>query len=212
MSKLLNDDWQVSPCERQDIRDFIEQYHYSKNINGVKSNYCFKLLYKGTIVGAMLYGTLGMANAWKKYGDREEDVLELRRLVLIDDTPRNAESFFIGHTLRWLKAHTEVKTIVSYADPNYGHSGVIYRATNFQHVGMTSKGRVIMWNNKKYHDKTIRTKYKGELKPFALKVKEALDRGEAYYVTQEPKHIYVKHLRKQKKSTNQNLLNPKDTI
>lgn len=196
MSQLLNEDWTVEPCERIEIRDFIEENHYSKNINGVKSNYCFKLLHKGIIVGAMLYGTLGMANAWKKYGESEEEVIELRRLVLIDDTPRNAESFFIGHTLRWLKAHTSVKTIVSYADPNYGHSGVIYRATNFQHVGMTSKGRVIMWNGKKYHDKTIRTKYKGELKPFALKVKEALDNGEAYYVTQEPKHIYVFKLRK----------------
>lgn len=198
MTKLLNGEWTVEPCERKEVKDFIEKHHYSKNINGVKSNYCFKLLQNGKIVGAMLYGTLGMANAWKKYGEKEEDILELRRLVLIDDTPRNAESFFIGHTVRWLKAHTDVKTIVSYADPNYGHSGVIYRATNFQHVGMTSKGRVIMWEGKKYHDKTIRTKYKGELKPFAKKVKEALDSGEAQYVIQEPKHIYVLELRKKR--------------
>jgi hypothetical protein len=60
---------------------------------------------------------------------------------------------------------------------------------------MTAKGKVIMWNGKKYHDKTIRTKYNGKLKPFAQRVKDALETGEAYYVEQVPKVIYVMRLR-----------------
>jgi len=186
--------WVVEICERNEIRNFIEEWHYSHNINGLMSSYCFKLLHKGEIVGAMIYGKLGMANAWKKYGESESSVIELRRLVLIDDTPKNSESFFIGKTLRWLKQNTDIKTIVSYADPNYGHSGIIYQATNFTKLGMTAPGRVIMWDSKKYHDKAIRTKYKGELKPFARQLKEALDNKEAYYVKQVPKVIYVKDL------------------
>lgn len=182
--------------DRAEVKEFIEKWHYSRSINGLMSSYCFGLYDGDTMVGAMIYGRLGMANAWKKYGDSIDDVLELRRLVLIDDTPRNSESYFIGHTLRWLKRNTKVKTIVSYADPNYGHSGVIYRATNFTHVGMTSPGRVIMWNGKKYHDKAIRTKYKGELKPFAKRLRQALADGEASYKKQLPKHIYVLKLRK----------------
>lgn len=186
----------VRQVSRSEVKDFIEEHHYSHNINGLRVAHCFGLFDGETLVGAMLYGGLAMANAWKKYGDSDAEVLELRRLVLIDDTPRNSESFFIGHTLRWLKKNTQVKTIVSYADPNYGHSGVIYRATNFTHVGMTSPGRVIMWRGKKYHDKAIRTKYKGELKPFARELKAALDSGAAKYVKQKPKHIYVYKLRK----------------
>ena len=187
--------YKVKPVTRSEVKDFIEEHHYSHNINGLRISYCFGLYDDETLVGAMLYGGLAMANAWKKYGESEEEVLELRRLVLIDDTPRNSESFFIGHTLRWLKKNTKVKTIVSYADPNYGHSGVIYRASNFTHVGMTSPGRVIMYQGKKYHDKAIRTKYKGELKPFARELKAALDSGEAEYVKQKPKHIYVYKLK-----------------
>lgn len=187
--------YKVKPVTRSEVKDFIEEHHYSHNINGLRISYCFGLYDGETLVGAMLYGGLAMANAWKKYGESEEEVLELRRLVLIDDTPRNSESFFIGHTLRWLKKNTKVKTIVSYADPNYGHSGVIYRASNFTHVGMTSPGRVIMYQGKKYHDKAIRTKYKGELKPFARELKAALDNGEAEYVKQQPKHIYVYKLK-----------------
>lgn len=155
------------------------------------SDYCFGLYDGDALIGAMIYGKLAMANAWKKYGDSADEVLELRRLCCIDDTPKNTESYFIGATLRWLRKHTDVKVVVSYADPAYGHSGVIYRASNFKHIGYTSKSKVIMWNGKKYHDKTIRTKYKGRLKPFAKQVKEALDNGNAYYEQRPPKHIYT---------------------
>ena len=197
--RLRRGELRASPCERKDITSFIEANHYSGSINGVMASHCFKLERDGTMVGAMLYGSLGMANAWKKYADAPEKVIELRRLCLIDDTLPNSESFFIGQTLRWLKQHTTIETIVSYADPNYGHAGTIYKATNFKHVGMTSKGKVIFWNGRKYHDKAIRTKYNGILKPFAVRIKAALDSGDAYYAEQAPKHIYVMQLRKGKK-------------
>ena len=85
---------------------------------------------------------------------------------------------------------TEVKTIISYADNTFGHRGIIYQASNFEHMGQTASGRVIIYNGKRYHDKTIRTKYKGELKPFALEVKTALETGKAEYVKTKPKEIY----------------------
>ena len=191
---LLSGDWVVERCERAEIRPFIEQWHYSGSINGVMSKYCFKLLHSGELKGAMLFGSLGMANAWKKYGDEAEDVIELRRLCCIDDTPKNTESFFIGKCLAWLKKNTKIKTVVSYADQNFGHQGIIYQATNFNKLGYTSSGKVIMWKGKRFHDKAIRTKYKGELKPFAKRLKDALDAGEAHYEKSMPKVIYVKQL------------------
>lgn len=184
-------EFKVELCHRSEIKEFIEKWHYSKSINGLISDYCFKLTHKDEIIGAMIYGRLAMANAWKKYGDKIEDVTELRRLCCIDDTPKNTESYFIGATLRWLKKNTEIKTVVSYADPEYGHEGIIYKASNFKMIGLTSKGRVIYHNDKKYHDKAIRTKYKGELKPFAKRLIEALEKGEAYYKDTKGKYIYI---------------------
>jgi hypothetical protein len=179
-------------CERAGIKDFIEKWHYSKSINGLMVDYCFKLVDdSGAIVAAMIFGRQAMADAWRKYGKQESDVIELRRLCCIDDTPRNTESFFIGKALRWLQLNTDIKTVVSYADPEYGHSGVVYKASNFKLVGTTAKGKVIYWNGKKYHDKSIRTKYKGILKPFALRLLGALAAGEAYYAKTQGKNIYV---------------------
>lgn len=189
-------DFTVKLTDRNTVKDFIEEHHYSHSINGLRSSYCFAMYDGDKMIGAMIYGKFGMANTWKKYADHEDDVIELRKLVLIDDTPKNSESYFIGHTLRWLKKNTTIKKVVSFADPNFGHSGVIYRATNFDHVGMTSPGRVIIYNGKRYHDKVVRNKYKGELKPFAKKIKQALEDGEAHYEKQLPKHTYVKTLRK----------------
>lgn len=183
--------YKVELCERNEIRDFIETWHYSKNINGLISDYCFKLLDGETIIGGMIYGRIAMAGVWKKYAKNESELTELRRLCCIDDTPKNTESYFIGHTLRWLKKNTDIKRVISYADTTYNHEGTIYKASNFKHFGMTAKGRVIMYQGKRYHDKTIRTKYKGELKPFAKRVKEALETGEAQYVKTKGKHIYI---------------------
>ena len=188
----------VHPCERSEIRDFIEEWHYSHNINGLLSDYCFKLMDGDKMVGAMIYGGLGMANCWKKYAEKREDIIELRRLCCIDDTPKNTESYFIGRTLKWLKKNTSIKKVISYADNTYNHRGIIYQASNFQHLGKTAKGRVIMYNGKRYHDKTIRTKYKGELKPFAKQIKEALENGEAYYVPTLGKDIYIYDLEKRR--------------
>lgn len=143
------------------------------------------------LIGAMIYGRMAMANQWKKYGNCESDVVELRRLACIDNTLRNTESYFVGNTIKWLKRNTSIKVVVSYADPYYGHSGIIYKASNFKLVGHSAKGKVIWYNGKRFHDKAIRTKYKGELKPFAKELKRALEDGVAYYENTPPKNIYV---------------------
>ena len=184
-------DYKVELCSRNEIKDFIETWHYSNSINGLRSDYCFKLMDKNRIIGAMIYGGLAMANAWKKYAEKEDGVIELRRLCCIDETPKNTESYFIGKTLRWLRQNTKLRKVVSYADPEYNHEGIIYKASNFSLIGKTSAGRVIWWNGKKYHDKAIRTKYNGKLKPFAIRLKNALNSGEAYYKKTKGKNIYV---------------------
>lgn len=183
--------YEVFICDRNEIKEFIEKWHYSKSINGLMSRYCFKLMDGETLIGGMIYGQLGMANAWKKYAKNPEDVIELRRLCCIDDTPKNTESYFIGRTLRWLKQNTDIKIVVSYANPEYGHTGIIYKASNFKLLGKTAGGKIIVHKGKKYHDKAIRTKYNGKLKPFAQRLKDALESGEAEYKKTVGKNIYV---------------------
>ncbi len=192
-------DFEVKPTTIQYVRDFIETWHYSSNVNGLRISHVFGLFYQDDLIGAMIYGPLGMANTWKKYADSENDVVELRRLCCIDNTPKNTESYFIGKTLRWLKKNTNFKIVISYADTFHNHQGTIYKASNFEYHGLTAKGRVIEHGNKFYHDKCIRTYYVDKngnknLKPFAQRVKDALESGDAKYIDTPGKHIFTYRL------------------
>jgi len=187
--------WSVKKVDRREVRDFIERWHYSGSINGCIADFCYALLdSEGKMKGAMFYGRMATANQWKRFSDKPDNVIELRRLCCVDETPRNAESFFIGRSLRLLKKDWGSGVVVSYADKEYGHGGTIYKASNFEMVGEIKGARVIMFGGKRYHDKTIRTKYKGKLKPFAKRIKEALDTGEAFYKTTKGKFTYARNI------------------
>lgn len=188
-------DFRVHRVPIHNVHNFIETWHYSHNVNGLNVSHCFGLFYKGRLIGAMVYGSLAMANTWKRYANNNLEILELRRLVCIDEAPKNTESYFVGKTLKWLKSNTHVKLIISYADPFYGHSGIIYKASNFTFEGTTSPGRIIEYNGKRYHDKVIRNKHRGVVKPFAVKLRKALESGEAKYKDVPGKNIYLYRLR-----------------
>jgi hypothetical protein len=189
-------DYLIKPVSIYDIREFITKWHYSKSVNGVMTRYCFGLYDKDILIGACIFAPLGMANVWKKYAVNKDDVIELRRLCCIDDTPKNTESYFISKCIKWLKNNTNITTIVSYADNHHNHTGTIYRASNFVFKGTTSPSKVIIYNDRTYHDKCIRTTYKGKLKPFAVKIKQALQDGSACYQHRVGKNIYVYNIKR----------------
>lgn len=190
-------DYKVTLVDRKEISNFIETHHYSGSINGCISDFCFALYDPNEqIKGAMFYGRMAMRNQYKKFSETEKDVIELRRLCCVDDTPKNAESYFIGKSLRLLKKVWGGKIIVTYADKEHNHCGTIYKASNFTLVGEIPGAKVIKWGDRTFHDKSIRTKYKGQLKPFARKLKEALENGEAVYHKTKGKFTFIYRIRK----------------
>ncbi len=189
----------VNFCELKDIRDFIEKNHYSHNINGVKVKYCFKVENEGVLVGAILFGAMS-TTAWKKFSDSEKKVLELRRLVMLDIAGKNSESRVIGFCLRQIKKiDKDIEVIVSYADPYHNHNGTIYKASNFEYLGLSGKdyGYRDTENNKIYHSRALRTKYKGDYKPFVKRLREKLEKGILIPISIPPKHCFVFKFNKQ---------------
>lgn len=144
----------------QQIQTFLKKWHYSDYTYlqhketftmWCESNFGFPKL-----VGVCVYTRpAGAAAAQKYYPSDPNKCLELRRLCLIDDTPKNAESYFVARTIKWLKKNTEWKFIISYADPEQGHTGVIYRASNFKYEGVTSEGSQLEVDGKKFHIRTL---------------------------------------------------------
>ena len=115
-------DFTVEEVPRKSVKNFIEKHHYSHNVNGIQHLICFGLFKEGNfglpkMIGAMMYAIPSMPHTAKKYYPPDPSkCIELRRLVCIDDTPTNTESYFIGQTFKLLKKLTSYKVIVSFAD------------------------------------------------------------------------------------------------
>jgi hypothetical protein len=187
-------DLTISPCEFGDIRDFVETHHYSHNVNGVKIDRCFSVKHNNQLCGGVIYGSLS-TTAWKKFAQQEDEVLELRRLVLLDEVGKNSESHVVGRTIRWIKQHRpDVRVIVAYADPMYGHDGLIYRASNFRYLGLSGsdKGYTDPQTGKTYHSRALRTKDDhGSYKPFVKVLRDKLENGDLEVTELPGKHCYI---------------------
>jgi len=198
----------VDPVPVSDVRMFIEDNHYSRSINGCKITQCYALYDDNVLVGAALFGELS-TTAWKRYGEHEKDVIELRRLVTLDSCPKNTESWFISKMLKHLKNRFDYSVCISYADPYYGHVGFIYQASNWSFLGRTNKDTLLITpDGRSYHSRALRTKYKGEYKPFVKRLRALHDAGELTEVTTPGKYIYSYNLKKKQKVTG--LPYPKD--
>ena len=197
-------DFIVEPVPRSAIQKFVEKWHYSHSTNGVQHTQCFALFDGMKMIGAMVYALPSMKATAAKYNpDNPDRCWELRRLCCIDDTPTNTESYFIGKTLRWLKQNTEIEVIISYADLEQGHEGVIYKASNFHHLGNNGGGRVLMVDGKMFHARSMNQKQK----PYGRELKRRWENKEGhkfwdseekdmYYQDVKPKNIYVYYLNK----------------
>ena len=87
--------------------------------------------------GVVMYGTPSSSSLRAGIAGKDEvlNVIELTRLWIDDDTPKNAESFLIGRSVR--KSGKEL--VVSFADTAEEHLGIVYQATNWLYTGLSAK-------------------------------------------------------------------------
>lgn len=194
----------VRPIGLTTAETFVSKHHYSHKPSSA-TRHCFglyqqtagSLFFEGEteeLVGVMTYGQpVGNLAVRSIGGVTNDEVLELTRLVLYDVVGKNAESYFIGQSFKWLKQlDPNVKILISYADPEVGHGGTIYRATNwlYQGRGQNKKAKSFSYSidrNKWIHSRSAGAKW-GSRKPdeFAKTVRQTFWRKEESY-----KHRYI---------------------
>jgi hypothetical protein len=138
-------------CPLDIVYDFVVENHYTHTCPraGIVSH-SFGAINPETekIVGAAVIGhKAGNAKTGGIFHDAEPTKCrELIRLVLSDDAPTNSESNFLGFVLRWMRKNTDIQGLLSYADPEHGHTGVVYRATNWLYTGLSGSSRKLIIN------------------------------------------------------------------
>lgn len=130
--------YSVEKISCKDATAMMVEHHYLHR-RGPASE-CFGLFdFNGALVGAITFGVPASPSLCRGIAGPEEvpHVIELTRLWIADITPKNAESFLIGRSLKMLS--TEKDIVVSFAEIRAGHVGTVYQATNWLYTGLSER-------------------------------------------------------------------------
>lgn len=131
-------DWSIRPCSLKEAQTLVASHHYAK---GGSNTACYTHgLYhslSGTLYGVAWWLPPTRVAAESVNRGHWKQVLSLTRLVILPEVPQNAASFLIAGSIRLIKQDRRFVSLVTYADESQGHTGAIYRATNWEYVGRT---------------------------------------------------------------------------
>lgn len=176
----------VLGISRNDCEPFIIGIHYAHRWPSI--SYAFGLFDDSELIGVVTYGTPPSAPLRRGIAGDEHisDVLELNRLCLLYNR-KNEASMLVGRSLKLLPKR---KFIVSFADTEQEHKGIVYQASNFKYYGLSAKRTD--WKVKgmeHLHGQTIADQFRG-VKDRAQAMRDKY--GDDFYLKPRPrKHRYI---------------------
>lgn len=163
----------------KEFSELLRKYHYKSNKIGGGISYHLVLTYQGRVYGGIVIGKMRHE---KKYDAKS---VELRRMVLDEDCPKNTASYFLSKTIWWLKKNTDISIIYTFADGSAGHKGTCYKASNFEYVKTTPPSKYVMWHGKRYHMRSLTID-----RPYSYRLRKAVNNGETKIETGLPKKLF----------------------
>jgi len=153
----------VLPIACDVAKPIIVNKHYLHKWTSCR--YSYGIYNKNFLIGCIVYGPpVGRqtVNSITKSIKLDKDkVMELTRLWIADGYGTNIESYSIGQSFKYLKKEG-IEVLISYADPEAGHLGKIYQATNWLYQGnktMLVKGYNYVINGVKMHPRNVVSRY-----------------------------------------------------
>jgi hypothetical protein len=193
----------VDFCSYKAAKYAVENWHYSKTMPvgklvkiGVWEN--------GSFIGVCLFGRGGNNNIGCPYSLSQPEVCELVRVALCNH--KTFVTKVISNSLRLLKKKNPcLKLVVSYADTNQNHTGIIYQAGNWIYEGKKQTSPLpIIVNGKAIHCRTLSKKYGTASLEW---IRKHVDNN-AYIMRDIPKHKYLMPLTKKMRRKIKHLAKP----
>lgn len=142
---------EVIKLDKKTCELFVKNKHYSRKASIFWAG--FGLIENGKVVGVAVYGQPSPPIQKHAFADRDFRLYELSRVVVQTKT-KNAASFLISNSLQMLEKPCAV---VSYADMEQNHCGIIYQATNWIYTGATkSHDKLYIVGGERVHPMTLR--------------------------------------------------------
>lgn len=167
----------IRSIDTEETKEWFLKKHYAHRIPN--SIYTFGLYENAILQGVISFGMTANNNLNEFVNGY--DCIELNRLIINEELPKNTLSYFVSKSLKLIP---QPKVIISYADSGHGHHGYIYQATNWIYTGMGKGDYEFIKNGRQYHRKNL----------FDLFGTGSLENAKANgyeVVIVEPKHRYV---------------------
>jgi hypothetical protein len=141
----------VEPAGKALCDEFVLAKHYSRRASIFWAG--FQLVIDGVTEGVCVFGQPSPPIQKHAFKDRDFRLYELARLVV--QTPaKNAASYLVANALKQLERPCAV---VSYADMEQSHCGIVYQATNWLYTGaVVSHDHMYLVDGKRTHPMTLR--------------------------------------------------------
>lgn len=131
---------------------FVVSKHYSRRASIFWAG--FGLVEDGQVTGVAVYGQPSPPIQKHAFKDRDFRLYELARVVVQSKT-KNAASFLVANSLKLLEP--KPCAVISYADMEQNHCGIIYQATNWVYTGATkSHDKAYIVDGVRTHPMTLR--------------------------------------------------------
>lgn len=163
---IITREYEVARLETALAKAFVLQHHYLMCFPAARR--CFGLYRWGELVGVAVFSQPMRKEVVAGLPGTPQESLVLGRLVLLDEVPSNAESYFLGQCFHLLEREGFVG-VVSFSDPlplatldgtvtHRGHIGTIYQALNGNYRGQCRAEWKLVLPNGRYFQNDSKTK------------------------------------------------------
>lgn len=188
----------VAPCSYEATKFACENFHYAQRIPSSKL-VKHGVWEDGKFIGAIVYGDSSNPNMCSPYNLKYTEVCELRRVALT--THKHPVTQILSKSLKLLhKTNPNLKLVISYADKNEDHLGIIYQANNWIFEKETEDRMVlIVINGEKIHPRSVYDRYgtsslewiKENIDPYAYGIKKKGKFKYLYPLTKSAKKMFI---------------------
>lgn len=181
-------------------------FHYAKAVPVCQ--YCYSVFNDSNEwCGVIIYGSGATPHIANPYDKIQGQVVELERVALNGKQGHGNTSKAVSMSLKALQKEAPfIDLVVSYADMDQAHLGILYQATNWIYQGLTNanqRGAFII-HGKRYHPKSVHSK---GWKQSILWLRENVDPEAKEFITQG-KHKYLYPMTKEMRNRVQILSMP----
>lgn len=144
-------DW----CSYQAAKYAVEHWHYSRSMPAAPVS--IGVWEDDKFIGAVLFARSATNNIGRPYNLKNTECVELVRVAL--NIHSNATSKIVSMAVKMIRKQSPgLRLLVSYADTDKGHNGIIYQAMNWIYTGDSVDSAIIVHGQKK-HRRTLGSNY-----------------------------------------------------